>query len=156
DALLAVGFSVEVHSEADLRAENPAYAWLTALLTIMVDPSANYEIVGVLREIFGLSDDELARFAQTDGTRFQIAKRTNGRGTVNHLLNVLARLRLTITQQPLFSAVREIVRTTQLRERLGTLPVETFSELDMELDKLLSAAAAAEARGDSLADLARS
>src|SRR5262249_4491718 len=89
-------------------------------------------------------------------TLFQIATRTTGRGPVNSLLNVLARLRLTIAQQPLFSAVREIVRTTQLRERLRTLPVETFPELEMELDKLLSAAAAAEARGDSLADLARS
>jgi ATP-dependent exoDNAse (exonuclease V) beta subunit len=156
DALLAVGLPAEVQSESDLRAENPAYAWLTALLAIMVDPNASYEIVGVLREVFGLSDDELARFAQAIGPRFQISEKTSGRGTVPDALNLLARLRLTIQQQPLFSAVQEIVRMTQLRERLRSLPPEIFPELGAELDKLLSAAATAEARGLALADFSRS
>ena len=30
-----VGLPVEVHSESDRKGESPAYAWLTALLTIM-------------------------------------------------------------------------------------------------------------------------
>ena len=107
DALLAVDLPVEVQSEADLRAENPAYAWFTALLAIMVDPNANYEIVGVLREVFGLSDDELARFAEGFGARFQLAERTRERGPVADVLNSLCRLRTTILQQPLFSAVRK-------------------------------------------------
>src|SRR5216117_547869 len=64
DALLEQQIPVEVQSESDRQAEHPAYAWLTALLAIMVDPNASYEIVGVLREVFGISDDELARFAQ--------------------------------------------------------------------------------------------
>jgi ATP-dependent helicase/nuclease subunit A len=155
DALLAADLPAEVQSESDLEAENPAYAWLTALLAIMVDPNANYEVVGVLREIFGLSDDELARFAQADGTRFQIAARTGGRGTVPDALNLLSRLRLTISQQPLFSAVQEIVRMSQLRERLRSLPARIFPDLDSDLDKLLSAAATVEARALSLADFAR-
>ena len=155
DALLAIGLPAEVHSESELRAENPAYAWLTALVTIMTDPSASYEIVGVLREVFGLSDDELARFSQGNGARFQIAERTGGRGPVPETLNLLARLRLTITQQPLFSAAQEIVKMTHLRERLRSLPAETFPELTSELDRLLSAAAAAEANKASLADFAR-
>jgi ATP-dependent exoDNAse (exonuclease V) beta subunit len=155
DALLAVGLHAEVHSESELRAENPAYAWLTALLTIMADPNASYEIVGVLREVFGLSDDELARFSQGVGARFQIAERTSGHGPVPETLNLLARLRLTTTQQPLFSAAQEIVRMTHLRERLRSLPPETFPELTSELDRLLSAAAAAEANRVSLADFAR-
>lgn len=155
DAFLAVGLPVEVQSEAELRAENPAYAWLTALLAAMVDPNANYEIVGVLREVFGLSDEELARFSLGDGTRFQIAERTPGRGPVENALNTLVRLRLTIAQQPLFSAVQEVVRMTQLRERLRTLPVEIFPELAADLEKLLSATATAEARGVSLADFTR-
>ena len=156
DALLAVDLPAEVQSESDLQAENPAYAWVTALLAVMVDPGASYEIVGVLREVFGLSDDELARFAQADGTRFQIAQRTSGRGTVPDILNLLARLRLTIPQQPLYSAVQEMVRMTQLRERLRSLPVEEFGDLGSDLDKLLSAAASAEARAMSLADFANS
>src|SRR5260370_171229 len=154
DALLAEQIPVEVQSEADRQAEQPAYAWLTALLAIMVDPNASYEIVGVLREVFGISDDELARFAQGDGYKFQIERRTKGRGLVADTLNLLTRIRETLPHQPLFSAVREIVRMTQLRERLRTLPGEEFGDSVNELEKLLSAAAAAEAQQTSLADFA--
>src|SRR5438094_3399107 len=120
----------------------------------MVDPNASYEIVGVLREVFGISDDELARFAQGDGYKFQIERRTKGRGLVAETLNLLTRVREILPHQPLFSAVREIVRMTQLRERLRTLPREEFGNSANDLEKLLSAAAAAEARQESLADFA--
>jgi ATP-dependent helicase/nuclease subunit A len=154
DALLAEKIPVEVQSESDRQAEQPAYAWLTALLATMVDPNANYEIAGVLREVFGISDDELARFAQGDGYRFQIERRTQGRGLVADTLTLLARIRETLPHQPLFSAVREIVRMTQLRERLRTLPREEFGDSVNELEKLLSAAGAAEAQHNSLGDFA--
>jgi ATP-dependent helicase/nuclease subunit A len=154
DALIEQQIPVEVQSESDRQAEHPAYAWLTALLTIMVDPNASYEIVGVLREVFGISDDELARFAQGGGYKFQIERKTAGRGVVVGALNLLTRLRGTLAHQPLFTAVREIVRMTQLRERLRTLPREEFGNSLNELDKLLSGAAAAESRQESLADFA--
>ncbi len=156
DALLDFDVPVEVHSETDRQGENPAYAWLTALLVIMTDPNASYEIVGVLREIFGLSDDELARFSQSLGSRFQIAQRTSGRGSVADSLNRLLRIREAIAHQPLFTAVQEMVRITQLRERLRSLPPEEFGDLNAELDQLLGAAASAEGRGVSLADFAQS
>ena len=145
---------MEVQSESDHQAEHPAYAWLTALLAIMVDPNSSYEIVGVLREVFGISDDELARFAQGEGRKFQIDRKITGRGVVAGTLNLLTRVRESLPHQPLFSAVREIVRMTQLRERLRTLPREEFGDSVNELEKLLGAAAAAEARQESLADFA--
>ena len=154
DALVEQQIPVEVQSESDRQAEHPAYAWLTAVLAIMVDPNASYAIVGVLREVFGISDDELARFAQADGDKFQIERKTNGRGVVADRLNLLRQVRETLPHQPLFSAVREIVRMTQLRERLRTLPREEFGNSANDLEKLLSAAAAAEARKESLADFA--
>jgi ATP-dependent exoDNAse (exonuclease V) beta subunit len=156
DALVEVGLPVEVHSETDREGENPAYAWLTALLAIMADPNASYQIVGVLREVFGLSDDELARFSEGFGARFQIAQRTSGRGSVQDTLNGLVRIREAVAQQPLFTTVQEIVRTTQLRERLRSLPAEEFGDLNAELDQLLTVAAAAEARGLSLTDFGQS
>jgi ATP-dependent exoDNAse (exonuclease V) beta subunit len=70
------------------------------------------------------------------------------------MLNLLRRLRETLPHQPLFNAVREIVRMTQLRERLRTLPRKEFGDSVNELEKLLSAAASAEARQESLADFA--
>jgi ATP-dependent exoDNAse (exonuclease V) beta subunit len=156
DALTSVDLPVEVHSESDREGENPAYAWLTALLTIMADPNASYEVVGVLREIFGLSDDDLHRFSQAHPARFQIREHTSGNGVVAKTLNSLLRIREAIVQQPLFSAVQDIIRCTQLRERLRSLPEEEFGDLSSELDELLSSAATAEARGLSLADFGQS
>src|SRR5881398_2966769 len=109
DALTNVDLPVEVHSGSDREGENPAYAWLTALLTIMADPNASYEIVGVLREIFGLSDADLHRFSQAYPTRFQIREHTGGNSVVAKALNNLLRISQAIVQQPLFSAVQEIV-----------------------------------------------
>ncbi len=156
DALTNVDLPVEVHSESDRKGENAAYAWLTALLTIMADPNASYEVVGVLREIFGLSDDDLHRFSQAYPARFQIREHSSGNSVVAKTLNTLLRIREAIVQQPLFSAVREIIRCTQLRERLGSLPEEEFGDLSSELDELLSTAATAEARGLSLSDFGQS
>jgi ATP-dependent exoDNAse (exonuclease V) beta subunit len=152
DALVDVDLPVEVHSESDREGESPAYAWLTALLTIMADPNDSYEIVGVLREIFGLSDDDLHRFSQGYGARFQIRERTAGGGVVAATLNRLSRIRKAIAHQPLFSAVQEIVRATQLSERLRSLPEEEFGDLSSELDELLNITASAEADGLSPAD----
>src|SRR5438552_8446877 len=153
DALVDIYLPVEVQSETDREGESPAYAWPTALLTIMVDPNASYEVVGVLREIFGLSDDDLHRFSQAYPTRFQIREHTSGNSVVAKTLNNLLRIRQAIVQQPLFSAVHEIVRCTQLRERLRSLPEEEFADLASELDEVLSITASAEARGLSLPDL---
>src|SRR5207244_8496166 len=123
-----VDLPVEVHSESDREGENPAYAWLTALLASMVDPHASYEIVGVLREVFGVSDDELAQFAQGHGGKFQIAERTRERGLVADTLNNLVRLRDALARQPLFTALQEIVRVTQLAARLRSFSANYFSE----------------------------
>jgi ATP-dependent exoDNAse (exonuclease V) beta subunit len=153
-ALVKERIPVQVQSESDREAEHPAYAWLTALLAIMIDPNASYEIVGVLREVFGLSDDELARFAQGDTYKFQIQHKISGRGVVADTLNLLRRIREALPHQPLFSAVCEIARMTQLRERLGSLPREQFGDLINKLEKLLSAAAAREAQRELLADFA--
>jgi ATP-dependent exoDNAse (exonuclease V) beta subunit len=154
DALLEQQIPVEVQSESDREAEHPAYAWLAALLAIMSDPNSSYEIVGMLREVFGIADNELARFAEGDGRKFQIERKTAGRGAVADALNLLTRVRENLPHQPLFSAVREIVQMTQLRERLRTLPRQEFGDSVTELEKLLGAAAGAEARHESLADFA--
>ncbi len=152
DALREVDLHAQIQSESDRKGESPAYAWLTALLTIMAHPRAGYEIVGVLREIFGISDDALARFSQGNGARFQIAEGTPGPGVVPDKLNLLTRICSTISGQSLFAAVREIIRATQLLERLLSFPPGDFDDPAAELDSLLTAAAAAEASGTTLPD----
>jgi len=42
-ALRRIGLPVAIQSERDVKGDSPAYAWLTALLTIMADPFNAYE-----------------------------------------------------------------------------------------------------------------
>ena len=154
EALREQGFDVQLQSERDVNGDSPAYAWLTALLTIMADPTDSYEIIGVLREVFGLSDHDLAAFAAGDGKCWQISTRTSGRGVVADALNLLVETRERIVTLPLFSAIEEIIRATQLRERLLVLPVDAFEDPGAELDDLLTLAAAGEAQARTLAEFA--
>jgi ATP-dependent exoDNAse (exonuclease V) beta subunit len=152
--LRAAGFSVQIQSEKELKGDNPAYAWLTSLLIVLSQPRCGYEIAGLLRELFGISDHDLAVFSAGFGGRFQIETLTSGADVVSKTLSLLAQLRLSILSLPLFDAVREAITRTQLRERLKTLPAADFEDLDTDLDALLALAASSEADGVTLTEFA--
>ncbi len=145
---------VAIQSESDLKGDHPAHAWLTALCTIMSDPFNSYEIVGVLREVFGVSDHHLALFSEGDGARFRIDQPATIAGAVSSPLRQLAETRAEITSRALFDAVKILVARTQLRERLASLPAEDFPNAESDLDALLALVAADEAEGATLEDFA--
>jgi ATP-dependent helicase/nuclease subunit A len=151
-ALRRLGMPVAIQSESDLKGDNPAYAWLTALCTIMVDPRNAYEIVGVLREVFGLADHDLAIFCEGNGNGFRIDADLSVTGVVSSPIRLLAETRRQMEGHSLFDAVKILVGQTQLRQRLASLPREDFTDLEGELDTLLTLTAEAEARGDTLSD----
>jgi ATP-dependent exoDNAse (exonuclease V) beta subunit len=148
------GLAVQIQSEKEIKGDSPAYAWFTALFVIMSQPRCAYEIVGVLREVFGISDHDLALFSWGHGDRFQIETLTNGTDIVARKLNLLAQIRLSILRLPLFDAANELVSKTQLRERLRALPAGDFENLDDELDALLALAATSEAERVTLSEFA--
>lgn len=152
--LRKIGLPVAIQSESAIKADSPAHAWLTALCTIMVDPLNGYEIAGVLREVFGISDHDLAVFAEGDGSRFRIDERKAAVGIVSTRLRSLAETRDGLEGESLFDAVSILVNEAQLRERLASLPPEEFGDLPGELDALLALGAEAEAQGATLADFA--
>lgn len=152
--LRAAGLNVQIQSEKELKGDSPAYAWLTALLIVLSQPRCGYEIAGLLRELFGISDHDLAVFSQGYGDRFQIETLTTGADVVSKTLSLLAQLRLSILPLPLFDAVSEIVHRTQLRERLNALPRADFENLDGELDALLALAGSSEAEHMTLTEFA--
>ena len=154
DALRRVGIDSQIQSETDVKGDTPAHAWFTALLTVMTQPRCGFEIVGVLREVFGIADHDLAVFSEGCADRFQIEREADGSSVVAATLNFLARLRAEISDKPLFSAVQTIVERMQLRGRLQTLPRKDFENLDRELDVLTQSAAAAEAEGMTLEEFA--
>src|SRR5205809_3503950 len=153
-ALRRVGLPVAIQSENDVKGDSPAYAWLTALLTIITDPLNAYEIVGVLREIFGASDHDLAVFSEGQKARFRIDEILSATGRISSVLHMLAEIRQRAEGLALFDAVTLIVEQTQLRERLLLLPATEFGDLARELDALLAQAAEAEANGMILAGFA--
>jgi ATP-dependent helicase/nuclease subunit A len=152
--LRAAGLNVQIQSEKELKGDSPAYAWLTALLIVLSQPRCGYEIAGLLRELFGISDHDLAVFSQGYGDRFQIETLTTGGDVVSKKLSLLAQIRLSILPLPLFGAVNEIVTRTQLRERLDSLPRADFEDLDDELDALLALAGSSEAEHMTLTEFA--
>jgi ATP-dependent exoDNAse (exonuclease V) beta subunit len=155
-ALRESGFAVQIQSERELKGDSPAYAWFAALMTIMADPQCSYEIVGVLREVFGISDHDLAVFCEGFGDRFQIETLTSGSGVAARKLTLLAHTRLSILSRSLFEAATVLIEQTKLAERLRALPEEDFDDLNSELDALMAAAATAEAEGMTLSEFAES
>jgi ATP-dependent exoDNAse (exonuclease V) beta subunit len=153
-ALRRLELPATIQSESDLKGDNPAYAWLTALCLVMVDPRNAYEIVGVLREVFGIADHDLAIFSEGEGSRFQIDVETLAEGVVSSPLRLLAETRRQIEGRAVFDALQILVDQTQLRQKLASLPREDFSDLQGELDALLALAAEAETNGATLADFA--
>ena len=153
-ALRRVGLPVAIQSERDVKGDSPAYAWLAALLTIMTDPLNAYEIVGVLREIFGASDHDLAVFSEGQSARFRIDEILSATGRISSRLRTLAEIRQRAEGLALFDAVTLIVEQTRLRERLLLLPAMEFGDLTRELDALLAQAAEAEANGTILTEFA--
>ena len=153
-ALRRVGLPVAIQSERDVKGDSPAYAWVAALLTIMTDPLNAYEIVGVLREIFGASDHDLAVFSEGQSARFRIDEILSATGRISSRLRTLAEIRQRAEGLALFDAVTLIVEQTRLRERLLLLPAMEFGDLARELDALLAQAAEAEANGTILTEFA--
>jgi ATP-dependent exoDNAse (exonuclease V) beta subunit len=48
--------------------DNPVYAWLCGLLAVLCDPDNAFEWVGVLREVFGVSDAVIAQALSRSGS----------------------------------------------------------------------------------------
>lgn len=153
-ALRKIGLPVEVQSESDLQADSPAYAWLTALCTIMVEPQNHYEIVGVLREVYGISDHDLAVFSEGHGHRFQIETARAASGIVSSQIAELVEIRRAIQEMPLFAGVEQLIARTALRARLASLPPDDFKDPVGDLETLMTLAAESAAMGATLADFA--
>ena len=145
-ALLRRGIRSVQLSQAKTNQESPAYAWLTAVCTILSDPRESFEIVGVLRELYGIADRDLAMFCEGKGRVWQIAEPTTGDGLIPDALNELNAILTTVHGLPLHRAVSEIDRAI-LRPRLRALSVSEYGDLDAELEPLIALSAAQENNG---------
>jgi ATP-dependent exoDNAse (exonuclease V) beta subunit len=113
-ALHAAGLRTQLLSTRSTMADSPAFAWMTALAVVMAEPANAFELFGVLREVFGLSDSDIAFFVKSDSTRLQIAQPTSGVGIVASTLTTLHELRQRLLDASVGAAAaiidREVVR----------------------------------------------
>jgi ATP-dependent exoDNAse (exonuclease V) beta subunit len=154
-ALRAQSLRVQVHVSERAPGADPARTWLAALLGVLADPADAFEIAGVLREIFGVSDDALLRASTHYGLSILSAPPAEATGAVAAALAQLHRVRRDTAELPLRDAVARAVAGTRLRERLAALPETTAETSTTALDALLDQTALAEARGETLAEFAR-
>ncbi len=143
------------HSPKWVRLELPAITWPLALLHVLVEPWDRFELIGVLREIFAVSDVELARLHQQDGLRFfpdlpAVAGMASER--LRHALQLLHELRLRLDREgvTLPEIFDLVVRETALAARMQAVGQPT-----QMLDALRVQAMQAAADGMSLRDWLR-
>ena len=141
-ALRAAGLQAQLHSGSQAPGADPARTWLAALLGVIADPEDDFEMAGVLREIFGVSDDELFHWRNSAG-RVKTPQ-------VDAARVWLRQISRSVSGKPVRDAVALAVETSALRERLTAIGTDGD-----DLAALLDQALLADARGDSLAAFAQ-
>ncbi|WP_309386585.1 UvrD-helicase domain-containing protein [Cerasicoccus frondis] len=162
-AIELAGLPVQSHSRRIKRAGDPVWAWSTALIRALAQPEDEFELVGVLREIFALSDSAIATVKQTAGKfadaiethQSAFAENPATRPVIETLLTLSA-VRSDIQDLALGDAFRVVCQRLQLRERLTALPELEHSRIDATLKRIQANALQAEEHGDGLADWSRS
>lgn len=147
------GLGPQIHSERAVLADNPVYAWFTALLTALTSPDKGFEVVGVLREIYGLADEELAQFSRGNATAWDLRQPPGGDAPTARVLRTLSALMREVAALPVRDAAQRAVEAVALGDRLRSLARADLA-VDEELDALLAQAAEAENNGLSLSEFA--
>jgi len=149
DALMRQGIESQLLSTRVCNADSPAYAWFTAVAYALTSPNDSYELAGVLREVFGVSDRDLALFTHGDGSRLNLNAAPDGDTQVERALATLMALRAECMTQPVRAQAQLIADL--LTPRLDTLPLDSAT-VRGDFDRLLLAATLAETEGASLHD----
>lgn len=156
-AFEAVGIAVQIHSGKEIKGDNPAFSWIAALLAIMTSPNDSFEIVGVLREIFGLPDDIIADYVakthdknERHTLNIAIGQNSSEKDLIEQQLQSLHELRNEILDYSLSEAVRTLIEKTDLRNRLLSLPEQNYELINDTLDEILMEAILAEEQGLSI------
>lgn len=157
--LAAGGLACQVHTERQRFAERPVYAWLAGLLVALTRRTDGFELMGVLRELYGFPDEELARWAwvRKHTWRWDLSDPPNDDAAVSQIVRELSRLAQDAQSCPLRDALELIIERTQLAERVLALrdPIyPTRKAVVEDLDAIRIQAAEAEQKGLSLAEWA--
>ena len=139
-ALERAGLQVALQTRRNRSGDHPVYAWLAGLLAVCADPENTFEWVGVLREIFGVSDALIAAEVRAQGRlawdepTVHAAALADALGKVRPFV-----LRVNDEGHALETFARELAAAAALAERARAL--DPSGGLENELDRLLAQAA---------------
>jgi ATP-dependent exoDNAse (exonuclease V) beta subunit len=161
EALRAEGIPSVLHFDRP-QADQPEYLWLAALLTLHVEPNNEFEIAGVLREIYGVSDDALYRFRYGPGAGpagekrpLRLAFHAHPVDEIERRLDEWQAIRDEAERLPLADAVALWATRTGLRGRLAALPDGERLGYPRGLERLLLRAHVAQGEGKNLREFHR-
>ncbi|MDX2111004.1 MAG: UvrD-helicase domain-containing protein [Verrucomicrobiota bacterium] len=158
-ALESVHIETHVLSVSSVRGDDPVFAWVSGLFAVLANPVDAFEITGVLRELFGISDHAIAEYVQTRRTSgtwhpLQLLDPADDTEIVGIALNFLRTLRLEIVNLPLHTAVERALQATQIGLRIGSLGLVSKTAIDDSLDAIRSRSIDAELNRETLFDFA--
>lgn len=162
EAMQAAGLPVRQLSRRAAKAGDPIHAWYAALLTIFAHPRDSFELYGVLRDVFGFSDDALVRYVSKYSQRGQVhplrldqPPPENEDSAVARGLRFLHALHREVDALPLYAGVERIVAASQLSNRLTQVPGVEAAGIEKVLSRLGQETAVAESQQLDLAAWAR-
>ncbi|MBN2068659.1 MAG: UvrD-helicase domain-containing protein [Opitutales bacterium] len=150
-ALKEQGVNAQLVSGSECYRDNPAYIWITALLKVMTDPYNSFELAGILREVFTVSDGEIARYCGQYYHReaphpLNLVAPPQDDSAPCTYLTLLKTLRERAETLALHDLLEHLVNGCGLKERLQALPEFNAEESLAMLDRLLVEADNAEDR----------
>lgn len=141
-------------SQSERNCDRPTFLWTAAIATVLSEQRNTWEIAGVLRELYGISDRDLADFTQGRGDLLRLDRSQHGSGSISKALNELRELRRRTHALPLRDAM-EVVDCEFLRPRLNALPVEEYGIFSAEIDRMTAMAAKIETAGGDMTIFAK-
>jgi ATP-dependent exoDNAse (exonuclease V) beta subunit len=138
--LEAAGLKTALRMRKNRNGDNPVYAWMTGLLMALADPENSFEWVGVLREVFAVSDALLAAQLRAEG-KFHWDEPDRHPEPLRGALTVLKPWveRVVAGGEPLERFAAGLARACALEEKARR--VEPGGALNGELARLLAQAA---------------
>ena len=138
DQLEAAGIKTALQMRRNRNGDNPVYAWICGLLSVVCDPENPFEWAGVLREVFAVSDADIAE-AFAGGFRWDDPDK--GPKAVAEALLVMRGFvdRADIEGESLARFARGLSEACGLAEKARWVDPE--GGLEDELDRLLARAA---------------
>ncbi len=134
------GLQVALHTRRNRSGDHPVFAWVAGLLAVCADPENTFEWVGVLREIFGVSDALIASELRRHGRLAWDEPSVHAAPLAEALTQVRPFvMRVNDEGRALETFARELARAAALAERARAL--DPTGGMENELDRLLAQAA---------------